>query len=781
MVDVPAAFLLYSQFILWRLEPRPGKKDAKVPFNPYTNERIDPHDPANHMDYTTAVTMRAPYPQAGIGFVFTCTDPFVFIDVDSCVTPEGHLTSIGADIYNRFPGAAFEWSTSRTGYHLFVSGAVPEPHLKNNRHLHVECYTEKRFVALTGLAAQGDAGLDHTSALGTFRDAYLATDGVTIDDADWTDAPVAEWSGPADDDELIAMACRATSAASAFNGRASFADLWNGNEDKLAETYTSDTDVFGRSEADAALFSHLAFWTGKDCSRIERIARQSALYRDKWERDDYRRNSILGAVARCGSVYSRPDPGVQREPAATLPPSTAQDDITLEVRTGYQLLTVEQQLDYFKGCVYVIDRHKVYTPDRQFLGPEAFKAAYGGYEFTLSLDNSRPTDNAFKAFTESRAVRFPRAHTTCFRPDRWPSMIIEEEGRLLANTYRPIPVERRVGDPSPFLTLLNRLLPNGSDAVILLSYMAACVQYPGVKFQWAPLVQGVEGNGKSFLGACVSNAVGNSYSHEVNPSDFGGNGSKFTGWLENKLFISMEEIYVSDRREVSDALKPLITNKRVEIQGKGRDQVTGDNRANFFLTSNHLDAIRKTKSDRRYGVFYTAQQTAEDLVRYFPEPNYFPKLYEWACSGGYAVVTEYLSTYAIPDEYNPATQCHRAPRTTSTDAAISFSAGPIEQEIAEAIGDCVQGFNAPWISSIALERLLQDKGRARALPRNKRREVLDALGYTPHPALADGRASSVVPIDGGRPILYVKRGSAEEALTSGPDIVAAYIAAQAAF
>ncbi len=315
--QAPAAFTPYPQFILWRLEHRPGEpKPAKVPFDPRTGSRTNPHDPANWLSHDEAASFLAVYPDAGLGFVFTENDPFTFIDVDSCVQPDGTLTALATDIYSRFPGAAFEWSTSQTGFHLFVTGPVPEPFRKNNRQLHIECYTSKRFVALTGIGAQGDASIDHTAALAAFRDAYLATDGATIDDADWTDAPVPEWNGPTDDDELIALGCRMTSAASAFNGRATFADLWNGNEERLTDTYPSDTDVFGRSEADSALFSHLAFLTGKDCERMERIARRSALYRDKWERDDYRRNTILKAVARCENVYSKPDPAAITETEA---------------------------------------------------------------------------------------------------------------------------------------------------------------------------------------------------------------------------------------------------------------------------------------------------------------------------------------------------------------------------------------------------------------------------------------------------------------------------------
>src|SRR3546814_16115141 len=110
----------------------------------------------------------------------------------------------------------------------------------------------------------------------------------------------------------------------------------------------------------------------------------------------------------------------------------------------------------------------------------------------------------------------------------------------------------------------------------------------------------------------MENAVGKDYTHKPSAKELGDSGSKFTGWIANKLLIIVDEIYVSDRRDLADALKPLITDDRVEIQAKGQDQVTGDNRANFILTSNHKDAIVKTVNDRRYCVLFTAQQRSEE-------------------------------------------------------------------------------------------------------------------------------------------------------------------------
>jgi hypothetical protein len=47
----------------------------------------------------------------------------------------------------------------------------------------------------------------------------------------------------------------------------------------------------------------LAFWTGGDYERIDRLFRQSGLYREKWERDDYREQTIHKALENTTEFY----------------------------------------------------------------------------------------------------------------------------------------------------------------------------------------------------------------------------------------------------------------------------------------------------------------------------------------------------------------------------------------------------------------------------------------------------------------------------------------------
>jgi hypothetical protein len=199
-----------------------------------------------------------------------------------------------------------------------------------------------------------------------------------------------------------------------------------------------------------------------------------------------------------------------------------------------------------------------------------------------------------------------------------------------------------------------------------------------------------------------------------------------------------------------------------------------------MINSNHKDGLRKHANDRRVAPFYTAQQNASDLRRDKMDGDYFGKLYAWLKNGGYAIVSELLHTMPIADEYNPATGCQRAPITTSTPEAIAMGLGSVEQEIAEAIEQGLPGFAGGWVSSMALDSLLERKRAEKLIPRNKRRDLLVNLGYDWHPALDDGRVNNVTLPDGGKPRLFIRGGHPAASITSPAEVQRAYTDAQTA-
>lgn len=79
------------------------------------------------------------------------------------------------------------------------------------------------------------------------------------------------------------------------------------NGEKFKKLYDEGnfSDYGSQSEADAALCAIIAFRTGPDPDAIDAIFRDSALYRDKWERDDYREATINIGIEACQGVFHR--------------------------------------------------------------------------------------------------------------------------------------------------------------------------------------------------------------------------------------------------------------------------------------------------------------------------------------------------------------------------------------------------------------------------------------------------------------------------------------------
>ena len=761
-----------KQYIIYRAVPKAAGKTDKLPLDWRTGQVANAHDPSIWMDekfaHSTAMLWGSDY---GVGFVFTPNDPYWFLDIDNCVMPDGTWSPIALQLCQMLAGCYMEVSRSGRGIHIFGSGKPPLHGCRNDA-MGLEFYDQGRFVALTGINAQGSWEADATAVLPSLVNYYFPPDASQGTTAAWTTEPDPEWYGPADDAELIRRAMQSHSVAAAFGNRASFADLWLADEKALAGAYP---DQGGRpydcSAADAALAQHLAFWTGKDCERIRRLMPQSRLARDKWEREDYLPRTILGAVARQVDVLKdkRPTPALAASPS----PSQAPLSVAIE---GNRFLSIGEQMSLFAGTVYITDSHRVLVPGGHVLKPDQFRVYFGGYSFMMDHNNERVSRDPWEAYTQSQLVEYPKVNGTCFRPDLPAAYIQERNGQTFVNTYVPIEVARKPGDPKPFLEHLAKVLPDERDRTILLSYMAACVQHKGIKFQWAPLLQGVEGNGKTLFTRCVAEAVGRRYVHWPKASKLA---KEFNAWMFGKLFFAVEDIYVPDaRREVIEELKPMITGgDELEIEAKGVDQRMGDICGNFMFNSNHKDAIKKTANDRRFCLLFSAQQNVEDLARDGMHGDYFPNLYRWLRSDGYAIISEFLHTYQIPVAFNPAGECQRAPETTTTAEAILNSTGSIEQEILEAVAQGLPGFNGGWISSIYLDKLIEGMRLRGKITHNRRKEMLENLGYRWHPALSDGRVNNTVIPDGGKPRLYIKTDSLALQITDPQAVAKAYEAA----
>lgn len=303
MADVP-------QWFVWRLEwsPEEGKYLKTPCAHDGSAPRLDASLPSTWADYdrvVDVVTALNKYSKHhslkyAVGFWMTRAAGVWFLDMDKCVNA-GVVAPFAMQLVEAFPGAMVEFSSSGKGLHVIGSGPVPANHRNKPERgvkdalapIELEFYTEGRGIAfgLTG-EAQGcaDTRLDVMPLCAAYFPPRPERD---------TEGVRPEWRGPADDDVLIERFLNARqSAAAAFGGKAGLPQLWRG-------------ECAHDSESDMALASHLAFWTGCDEERIERLMLRSGLRRAKWSErrphGTYLTFTIANACATCDNVYQEPE------------------------------------------------------------------------------------------------------------------------------------------------------------------------------------------------------------------------------------------------------------------------------------------------------------------------------------------------------------------------------------------------------------------------------------------------------------------------------------------
>src|SRR5215207_10383026 len=270
------------QWVCWRFEKRDGKS-TKVPYSPLTGEKASSTDAETWVGYQEAVSAYQKQGYDGLGFVFTPEDELCGVDLDDCLDPEsGEIEPWAQDIIEEL-NSYTEISPSRTGVHVLVRGKLPEG---RNRKGRFEAYDRNRYFTVTGKHLAGTP-----RSVESRQDELERVVGRVFGEGskNGPSEPI-KATEPVDnnlyDSELIQKALGASNAEK-------FRRLWAGD----ISGYTST------SEADQALCSLLTFWTGPDSDRIDTLFRQSGLYREKWERADYRERTISKALENRTEFY----------------------------------------------------------------------------------------------------------------------------------------------------------------------------------------------------------------------------------------------------------------------------------------------------------------------------------------------------------------------------------------------------------------------------------------------------------------------------------------------
>lgn len=287
--SIPNELKKLKQWVCW--------SGDKLPKNPRTGGNAQSNNRETWGTYSEAINALQTFGFDGIGFMFA--GDYFGVDLDKCLDNQDFV-----DEFVETLQSYTEISRSGQGIHIICKGTFPDGARRRGG---VEMYCSGRYFIMTGnLYNPAYTTIkDCTETIKILHSKYLYTETPKI-------APKISTPIDLSDQDIIDKARNCKTGTL-------FQLLWSGQWQGL---YSS------QSEADLALCNILAFWTQRDEYKMDRLFRNSGLYRPKWDTkrgvNTYGQNTIGKAIANCSEVYE---------------PKITQDDTTIALgvfRNGKQ-------------------------------------------------------------------------------------------------------------------------------------------------------------------------------------------------------------------------------------------------------------------------------------------------------------------------------------------------------------------------------------------------------------------------------------------------------------
>lgn len=313
---------------------------------------------------------------------------------------------------------------------------------------------------------------------------------------------------------------------------------------------------------------------------------------------------------------------------------------------------------------------------------EAFNAKFDRMEECLAAERSASsmalTD--WEMPTAIDKMYFPLAES-----------MFKYEGMWYVNSYKKRGIEpcevldedgQKVIDM--MLAHLDFTLVEPTERLILLDWMTHIVQNIGDRINWAILLQGTQGGGKTYFTRILQGILG-SNATQLDPNQF--TKGTFSGWAYGSVLNIVEEIRISgdNRWSIIDRMKPYITNDTIQVEEKFCDSRTVPNFTSYFLLTNYQDALPITSGDRRYCVLYSRCQSEEHLFEMLggeSETNaYFVRLFT-ETDRRMDAICHYFMNRQISEGFSPK---GRAPKTLSREKMIGYSVSHDLEEVRDLI------------------------------------------------------------------------------------------------
>lgn len=589
---------------------------------------------------------------------------------------------------------------------------------------------------------------EHESDLIEFLRAPLA--GITIEQCEealghvdpdcdyreWLDIAAALHHQFPDNDEAYELFDRWSSKGSKYPGT----DGVEGTEYKW-ETFKSHPE--GRLPKTIRTLFQRAATGGWNVQEVRQITFDGMLdWLAKVESSSQLMHDLPRMLISAGSLLNRTEEDAILDRAAKIA-KTKFDDLVLKIpamradmkrlkleldRMAESKSTVDEE-NWTKGIVYiardnVFIRHKTGA----VFSPAAVNALYSKELMPKDADkaaNCRP--DAFPTDYLLNVKNIQRVWAPIYDPTQPEELFPVIDNKRWLNSYRrcyPMPEtdwENVFTAELIILEHLATLIKEEEYRLVMLDYMAYMVQNPGAKIRWSPLLQSADGGGKGLLAEIVRECIGTPHCKFLNGSTL------FKGWTEwaaNHMFIVLEEIRVNgqSRAEVMNILKPLVTNTTIGVDQRNKDTTEIKNHANYWLFTNHQDALYLAPTDRRFFVIFCRMQSESEILEL--GPSYFDPKYKFLKEHPGAF-RAFLENHKVRDSFRPHSH---PPKTPYFYAMQKYSQSDASSTIDRLIGESEHPLVKKDLISAKVLRDMMHQDGSRATPQQIG-AVLREAGY----------------------------------------------------
>lgn len=358
--------------------------------------------------------------------------------------------------------------------------------------------------------------------------------------------------------------------------------------------------------------------------------------------------------------------------------------------TRYESAENRAMPNWLKNWVYCqLDETLFHMVDRRALTRNSFDASHARLMLTPSERDegkSVPETSAFAAAMNLYQV--PVVYNRMFMPGLEPLYKINDIS--YANTYTDSGIPELPGEFSPmdkqaietFLYHFEHLIANERDRTIFLDFITYVVQNPGHRVNWAILLQGTEGDGKSWFSSMLKAVCGMTNVKTIRGKDLE---EKYNPWAEDCLLCFIEDVRLhgNNRFDAINTLKPMITNETVSIRRMQTNVYEVINTVSYITTSNLKDAMPVGDEDSRIFPIFTRFQN-QSAIKAFKaaNPSYYPRLFGILNFAG--AIRQFLLERQISEDFDARA---RATESSSKREMVAMNRSDEEQALMDSLED----------------------------------------------------------------------------------------------